>query len=160
MAEVRERSIVTTGGRELEVDALLFGTGFHVVDMPVGRIVHGRDGRSLADVWAGSPHAHLGSTVPGFPNLFILLGPNTGLGHSSMVYMIESQIAYVMDALKAMGDAGRRRGAAGGRGRLPRGDAAAHAGHGLEHRLHELVPGRQGQQPDAVARLDLALPAP
>ena len=106
VAEVRERSIVTTGGRELEVDALLFGTGFHTIDMPIGRIVHGRDGRSLADVWAGSPHAHLGSTVPGFPNLFILLGPNTGLGHSSMVYMIESQIAYVMDALKAMGDAG------------------------------------------------------
>ena len=105
VAEVRERSIVTTGGRELEVDALLFGTGFHIIDMPIGRIVHGRDGRSLADVWAGSPHAHLGSTVPGFPNLFILLGPNTGLGHSSMVYMIESQIAYVMDALKAMGDA-------------------------------------------------------
>ena len=105
VAEVRERSIVTTGGRELEVDALLFGTGFHFVDMPIGRIVHGRDGRSLADVWAGSPHAHLGTTVPGFPNLFILLGPNTGLGHSSMVYMIESQIAYVIDALKAMGDA-------------------------------------------------------
>jgi len=105
VAEVRERSIVTTGGRELEVDALLFGTGFHVVDMPVARIMHGRDGRSLADVWDGSPHAHLGTTVPGFPNLFILLGPNTGLGHSSMIYMIESQIAYVIDALKAMGDA-------------------------------------------------------
>ena len=55
--------------------------------------------------WDGSPHAHLGCTVPGFPNLFILLGPNTGLGHSSMVYMIESQIAYVMDALR---DAGAR----------------------------------------------------
>jgi cation diffusion facilitator CzcD-associated flavoprotein CzcO len=105
VAEVRERSIVTTGGRALEVDALLFGTGFHVIDMPVGRMVRGRDGRSLAEVWAGSPHAHMGATVPGFPNLFILLGPNTGLGHNSMVYMIESQIAYVMDALKAMGDA-------------------------------------------------------
>jgi cation diffusion facilitator CzcD-associated flavoprotein CzcO len=105
VAEVRERSVVTTGGRELEVDALLFGTGFHVIDMPVGRLVRGRGGRSLADVWDGSPHAHLGSTVPGFPNLFIVLGPNTGLGHSSMVYMIESQIAYVMDALAAMGDA-------------------------------------------------------
>ena len=68
--------------------------------MPVGRLVRGRDGRTLADVWDGSPRAHLGSTVPGFPNFFILLGPNTGLGHSSMVYMIESQIAYVMDALR------------------------------------------------------------
>ena len=162
MAEVRERSIVTAGGRELEVDALVFGTGFHVLDMPVGRLVRGRDGRTLADVWDGSPHAHLGSTVPGFPNLFILLGPNTGLGHSSMVYMIESQIAYVMDALRAM----RATGAdvvevrPEVEARLQRGGPAAHAGHGLEHGLHELVPGREGQQPDALARLDVALPAP
>ena len=99
---MRERSIVTTGGRELEVDAIIFGTGFHVVDMPVGRLVRGRDGRTLEEVWEGSPRAHLGATVPGFPNFFILLGPNTGLGHSSMVYMIESQIAYVMDALRTM----------------------------------------------------------
>jgi cation diffusion facilitator CzcD-associated flavoprotein CzcO len=105
VAEIRERSVVTSAGRELEVDALLFGTGFDVLDMPIGRLVRGRDGRTLADVWDGSPHAHMGATVPGFPNLFILLGPNTGLGHSSMVYMIESQIAYVMDALKALGDA-------------------------------------------------------
>jgi cation diffusion facilitator CzcD-associated flavoprotein CzcO len=104
--EVRERSIVTQDGRELEVDALLFGTGFDVLDTPVGRLVHGRDGRALADVWAGSPRAHLGTAVPGFPNLFILLGPNTGLGHSSMVYMIESQIAYVMDALRVLRESG------------------------------------------------------
>ena len=65
--------------------------------------MRGRDGRSLAEVWAGSPRAHLGCTVPGFPNLFMLLGPNTGLGHSSMVYMIESQIAYVLDAIKTVG---------------------------------------------------------
>jgi cation diffusion facilitator CzcD-associated flavoprotein CzcO len=73
-----------------------------VIDMPVGRIVRGRDGRTLADVWDGSPHAHMGSTVPGFPNLFSLLGPNT----ARWSYMIESQIAYVIDALKAIGDAG------------------------------------------------------
>jgi len=102
VAQVRERSVVTTGGRELAVDALIFGTGFQVIDMPVGRLVRGRDGRTLADVWEGSPHAHLGSTVPGFPNFFIMLGPNTGLGHNSMIYMIESQIAYVMDALRVM----------------------------------------------------------
>src|SRR3954451_19968028 len=107
VAEVRPRSIVTADGREREVDAIVFGTGFHVVDMPVARMVHGRDGRALEDVWDGSPNAHLGCTVAGFPNLFILLGPNTGLGHSSMVYMIESQIAYVMDALREA----RRRGA-------------------------------------------------
>ena len=107
VAEVRERSIVTGGGEEVEVDAIIFGTGFNVTDMPVARYVRGRGGRTLDECWEGSPRAHLGSTVPGFPNLFMLLGPNTGLGHSSMVYMIESQVAYVIEALKEM----RRRGA-------------------------------------------------
>ena len=107
IAEVREHSIVTGAGEEIAVDAIIFGTGFNVTDMPVASYVRGRDGRTLDEHWQGSPRAHLGSTVPGFPNLFMLLGPNTGLGHSSMVYMIESQVAYVIDALKEM----RRRGA-------------------------------------------------
>jgi cation diffusion facilitator CzcD-associated flavoprotein CzcO len=108
IAEVRERSIVSESGAEREVDAIVFGTGFHVVDMPVARMVRGRDGRTLEEAWQGSPRAHLGTTVAGFPNLFILLGPNTGLGHSSMVYMIESQIAYVMDALRELRRNGHR----------------------------------------------------
>jgi cation diffusion facilitator CzcD-associated flavoprotein CzcO len=107
VAEVREHSIVTGAGEEHEVDAIIFGTGFNVTDMPVARYVRGRAGKTLEEHWDGSPRAHLGSTVPGFPNLFMLLGPNTGLGHSSMVYMIESQVAHVMGALKEM----RRRGA-------------------------------------------------
>jgi cation diffusion facilitator CzcD-associated flavoprotein CzcO len=102
IAEVRERSIVTEDGTEREVDAIVFGTGFNVTDMPVARYVRGRDGRTMEDSWEGSPRAHLGTTVPGFPNLFMLLGPNTGLGHSSMVYMIESQVAYVIEALRTM----------------------------------------------------------
>jgi cation diffusion facilitator CzcD-associated flavoprotein CzcO len=102
IAEVREHSIVTEDGTEREVDAIVFGTGFNVVDMPVARYVRGRGGHTLEDSWQGSPRAYLGSTVPGFPNLFMLLGPNTGLGHSSMVYMIESQVSYVIGALRAM----------------------------------------------------------
>lgn len=98
--EVRAHSVVLDSGRELEVDALIFGTGFQVIDMPVGRLVRDRGGRTLAEAWNGSPRAHLGVTVPGFPNLFVLMGPNTGLGHTSVVYMIESQIAYVLDALR------------------------------------------------------------
>jgi cation diffusion facilitator CzcD-associated flavoprotein CzcO len=99
---VTQRGVVTADGSEREVDAIVFGTGFHVVDMPVGQMVTGRDGQTLADVWNGSPRAHLGSTVPGFPNFFIMLGPNTGLGHSSMVYMLESQLAFVIGALREM----------------------------------------------------------
>jgi cation diffusion facilitator CzcD-associated flavoprotein CzcO len=106
--EVRPCSVVAADGSEREVDTIIFGTGFHVTDMPFGELVRGRDGQRLADVWEDSPRAHLGCTVAGFPNLFLLLGPNTGLGHSSMVYMIESQINHVIDALRVM----RERGAA------------------------------------------------
>jgi cation diffusion facilitator CzcD-associated flavoprotein CzcO len=99
---VSRNSVITGDGEEREVDAIIFGTGFQVTEMPVGRIVRGPGGKTLDEVWQSSPKAHLGTAMPGFPNLFLLLGPNTGLGHSSMVYMIESQVAYVLDALKYM----------------------------------------------------------
>jgi cation diffusion facilitator CzcD-associated flavoprotein CzcO len=100
--EVREHAVVSEDGQVHEVDAIIFGTGFHVTDMPFAKFVRGRDGRSLHEVWQGSPKAHLGTTVAGFPNLFLLLGPNTGLGHSSVVFMAESQLALVMGALEHM----------------------------------------------------------
>jgi cation diffusion facilitator CzcD-associated flavoprotein CzcO len=100
--EVRPHSIVDGHGVEHEVDTIVFGTGFHVTDMPVADWVRGRDGRALAEVWEGSPQAYLGTTVAGFPNLFMLTGPNTGLGHNSIVFMIESQLNYVMEALRFM----------------------------------------------------------
>ena len=106
VSEVRARSIVATDGTEREVDAIVFGTGFQVTDIPAAQRVRGRGGKLLDDLWHGSPRAHLGSSIAGFPNLFFLLGPNTGLGHSSMVYMIESQIAHVLDALRLMRERG------------------------------------------------------
>lgn len=106
--EVRPNSVVGEDGVEREVDAIVFGTGFQVTEMPAANLLVGREGRPLSEIWAGSPRCHRGATVPGFPNLFLLLGPNTGLGHNSMVYMVESQIAYVLDALRVM----RERGAA------------------------------------------------
>jgi cation diffusion facilitator CzcD-associated flavoprotein CzcO len=102
ISEVRGNRIVTADGREREVDAIVLGTGFEVTDIPAAHRVRGRGGTLLDDLWHGSPRAHLGTSVAGFPNLFFLLGPNTGLGHSSMVYMIESQIAHVMAALEHM----------------------------------------------------------
>ena len=104
--EVRANSVVGSDGVEREVDAIIFGTGFAVTDMPVGKLVRGRGGRSLDELWRGSPRAYLGTAIAGFPNLFMLLGPNTGLGHSSMIYMIESQLAHVMDALRVMRERG------------------------------------------------------
>jgi cation diffusion facilitator CzcD-associated flavoprotein CzcO len=100
--EIRAGSVVDVDGVEREVDAIIFGTGFHVTDMPAARQMRGRDGKLISDVWQGSPRAYLGTSVPGFPNLFLLLGPNTGLGHSSMVYMIESQVEHVVRAIRAM----------------------------------------------------------
>jgi cation diffusion facilitator CzcD-associated flavoprotein CzcO len=104
--EVRASSVVGEDGVERPVDAIVFGTGFQVTDMPAARLLRGRGGTLLDDVWRGSPRAHNGTAVAGFPNLFLLLGPNTGLGHSSMVYMIESQIGYVIDALRVMRELG------------------------------------------------------
>lgn len=107
IAEVREHSILDSSGVERPVDTIILGTGFRVTDQPLAKHIRGRVGRTLAEVWDGSPQAHLGTTVSGFPNLFILLGPNTGLGHNSVVYMIEAQIEHVMAALSYV----RRRGA-------------------------------------------------
>jgi cation diffusion facilitator CzcD-associated flavoprotein CzcO len=100
--EVRANSIVTEDGREREVDCIIFGTGFKAQDPMPRKAIFGRGGQDILDAWKDGPEAYKGTTVAGFPNLFMIVGPNTGLGHSSMVYMIESQIAYVMDAIKQM----------------------------------------------------------
>jgi len=102
LAEIRAGTVVDSDGAEREVDAIIFGTGFHVSDVPFADRVRGRDGRTLAEVWQGSPRAYLGTAVPGFPNYFMFLGPNTGLGHSSMIYMIESQIEHVSRAVREL----------------------------------------------------------
>jgi cation diffusion facilitator CzcD-associated flavoprotein CzcO len=102
LAEVRGRTVVGTDGSEREVDTIILGTGFHVLDMPIAdRLVDG-EGRSLADHWQGSPQAHRGAMVAGFPNMFLLLGPNTGLGHNSVVYMAEVQARWIYKAIEHM----------------------------------------------------------
>ncbi len=98
--------IVLADGSFREVDTIILGTGFHVTDPPTAHLVRGRGGVTLAQAAGTSPQAYLGTTMPGFPNVFKIIGPNTGLGHSSMVFMIESQLAYVLDALKVMDERG------------------------------------------------------
>ncbi len=105
--EVRPRGVVDTDGTERSVDAIVFCTGFRATELPFSRAVAGRDGRVLHTVWEGSPKAHLGTTVHGFPNLFLLQGPNTGLGHSSVLLMQEAQIDHLLGALRHL----RRHGA-------------------------------------------------
>jgi cation diffusion facilitator CzcD-associated flavoprotein CzcO len=107
--EVREHSIVDEAGVEHEVDAIIYGTGFHVTDAFDDLDIVGRDGRDLGKEWASEGmRTHLGITVSGFPNLFFLLGPNTGLGHNSVVFMIEAQISYVADAVRMVEGAGAK----------------------------------------------------
>ena len=104
VAEIREHSVVAADGIERPADVIVAATGFHI-GAAAARI-RGADGRTLAAHWRGSPSAHRGTTIVGFPNLFMMLGPHTGLGHTSVLLMIESQIDYLLGALRAM-DAGR-----------------------------------------------------
>jgi cation diffusion facilitator CzcD-associated flavoprotein CzcO len=103
---VTSTGIEVAGGEHQEHDVIVWCTGFRV-DQPMGRLrVVGVAGRSLSDAWGRRPRAYLGITVPDFPNLFLLLGPNTALGHSSVVLMIEAQIRYVLGALRALDQRG------------------------------------------------------
>ncbi len=87
-------------GALTEVDAVVWATGFHVTDNPVVARVTDGDGRSLAEALAGRLDHYRGTTFPGYPNLFMLGGPNTGLGHSSVVFMMESQLRYVTETVR------------------------------------------------------------
>jgi cation diffusion facilitator CzcD-associated flavoprotein CzcO len=102
LTEVTEKGVRDGTGRLHDVDTIIFATGFTPTEPPVAHLLTGTEGTTLAEHWAGSPSAHLGITVPGFPNLFLMYGPNTNLGHSSIVYMLESQAAYLAAALRVM----------------------------------------------------------
>jgi cyclohexanone monooxygenase len=103
IAKVTGDAVVTVDGVERPVDVIVVATGFHTTDQPIADRVVGRQGRSLAEVWGETGMAaYKGTTVHGFPNLFQVVGPNTGLGHSSMVFVIEAQLAYVRDAIRTM----------------------------------------------------------
>jgi cation diffusion facilitator CzcD-associated flavoprotein CzcO len=106
---VRPDGIVDRNGELHQVDTIVFATGFHVTDIRIAHRITGAAGTTLADEWDGSPQAYRGTAVAGFPNLFFLVGPNTGLGHNSIVFMIEAQVAYVMDALRTMDQANASR---------------------------------------------------
>ncbi|MFX0575683.1 flavin-containing monooxygenase [Nocardia nepalensis] len=109
IAEVRANSIVTKDGTEREIDALIVATGFHVTDSPTYDTISGKDGRTMSEVFDEiGQQGYKGSAIANFPNMFFLLGPNVGLGHTSMVYMIESQINYIADALATVDRLGLR----------------------------------------------------
>jgi cation diffusion facilitator CzcD-associated flavoprotein CzcO len=108
IARITPKGVVTQDGREHEVDAIIFGTGFKVQDPIPPGMVFGKGGVDMAEAWKNGPEAYLGMAVAGFPNFFMLMGPNTGLGHNSMVFMIESQAHYICEAMKAAKEHGVR----------------------------------------------------
>jgi cyclohexanone monooxygenase len=107
ITRVTGSAVVTADGVEHPVDAIVVATGFYTTELPIAERIVGREGRTLAEEWAaGGMSAYKGTTVHGFPNLFMLSGPNTGQGHTSVVFVIESQVAYLRDAVRTMREQG------------------------------------------------------
>jgi cation diffusion facilitator CzcD-associated flavoprotein CzcO len=94
VTSVDETGVTDSDGMHHEVDAIILGTGFHATDPLTPTRIIGLGGRELAEDWRDGPEAYLGINVTGYPNLFLLMGPNTGLGHNSMIFMIEAQVRY------------------------------------------------------------------
>jgi cation diffusion facilitator CzcD-associated flavoprotein CzcO len=101
-----ERGVLTADGRERELDCLIYGTGFRTTEFMFPMEIAGRDGATLRSEWANGPHAHLGITVPKFPNLFLMYGPNTNTSGGSIIFYEETQAAYIRQALALVRDRG------------------------------------------------------
>lgn len=109
LAGVDGSTLVAADGSTAEVDAIVFGTGFHVTDLPIADRVVGAEGRTLAQAWTDSGMKSLrGASAAGFPNWMTIIGPNTGLGNSSMILMIESQLNYMADFVRQLDVLGGR----------------------------------------------------
>lgn len=102
--KVTKNALVDADGVSREVDAIIWGTGFEPLDFVAPMKVHGLDGRELSEVWNGRPEAYLGTTMAGFPNMFIMYGPNTNHGAGSVPYSNECQYTYIIDAIKKLKD--------------------------------------------------------
>ncbi|MEV4155536.1 NAD(P)/FAD-dependent oxidoreductase [Nocardia salmonicida] len=100
VAEFRGNTVIGADGTTAEVDAVILGTGFHILDTPLADIVRSADGRTLAEHWQGSPEAYLGTITTGFPNAFTVLGPSLGTGHSSAFAILEAQVAFLVSAIE------------------------------------------------------------
>ncbi|NMI01133.1 NAD(P)/FAD-dependent oxidoreductase [Pseudonocardia sp. K10HN5] len=127
ITEVTAGGIRTADGAEHPADVIILGTGFAANDFLAPMKVFGPDGRELSEQWRDGARAYLGITVPGFPNLFLLYGPNTNVGSGSVVHMLESQIHYVREALRQL--------AAGARSLTVRPEAASEFDTEMQRRL-------------------------
>ncbi len=105
---VNPDGIRTAAGEQVDLDLIVWATGYDATDGVISYPVHGRDGVELSERWAEFPRAYLGTSLPGFPNLFIMTGPNTGIGHTSALFIIESQLEYILACLRRLDAAGHQ----------------------------------------------------
>lgn len=102
IASINENGILTQGGEQVDVDLIIWSTGYDATDGVISYPVTGRGGKTVAETWAEFPRAYLGTAIPGFPNLFVVTGPNTGIGHTSALFVIESQMTYILDSIRQL----------------------------------------------------------
>lgn len=108
IASIDETGINTTDGQHIDADLIVWSTGYDATDGVISYPVSGKNAVQLSDVWAEYPRAYLGTSLPDFPNLFIVTGPNTGIGHTSALFIIESQMNYIIDCIRTVRDRGLR----------------------------------------------------
>ena len=102
IASINEQGICTAQGKQVNLDLIVYSTGYDATDGVIPYPVTGRAGARLQDFWQAFPRAYLGTCMPGFPNLFIVTGPNTGIGHTSAIFVIEAQMEYIRRAIAAV----------------------------------------------------------
>ncbi len=98
--KITENGIQTKDGKQIELDLIVYSTGYDATDGVISYPVVGKNETTISQVWEEYPRAYLGTTIPNFPNLFIVTGPNTGIGHTSALFLIESQMKYIMACIK------------------------------------------------------------
>ncbi|WP_373092224.1 flavin-containing monooxygenase [Zhongshania sp.] len=108
ISAITESGILTTQGQQVDVDLIVWSTGYDATDGLISYPVIGKDQKHLSSFWAEYPRAYLGTTIPGFPNLFVVTGPNTGIGHTSAIFVIESQIKYITDSIRRLDQSGKQ----------------------------------------------------
>ena len=99
IARIDESGVIRKNGERVDLDLLVVATGFEATELPIAQVIYGERGSRLADQWRSGGQAFACTAVSGFPNLFLMLGPNTGLGAGSMIFMIETQIGYIKGAV-------------------------------------------------------------
>lgn len=108
VAEINERGILTTKGQQLDLDLIVYSTGYDATDGVISYPVVGKGAVSVQEQWREFPRAYLGTALPGFPNFFVVTGPNTGIGHTSAIFVIEAQMEYIRRAIAEVLERGVR----------------------------------------------------